>query len=157
MRTFVHLLLFAAAVVVAVGVFGPLVGTVDARNVQFSELRDGFASGRTLDQIGAHSGAFTTSLAIGLLGVAAVLLLAALVGSRILGWIAVIVGLVGLGVLTWRLDDRFDHELRSDYRHLLDGAWGLWLVGGGLVVALILLLVPRERRLPPPPPAGPRF
>ncbi|MGV9838129.1 hypothetical protein ACWDUL_28555 [Nocardia niigatensis] len=149
MRTFVHLLLFAAAIAVAVGVFGPLVSTVDARNVQFSDLREGFASGRTLDQIGAQSGSFVTSLAIGLLGVAAVLLLAALVGSRTLGWLAVLVGLAGLGVLTWRLDQNFDHELRTDYRHLLSGAWGLYLVGGGLVLSLLLLLVPRERRLPP--------
>ncbi|GAB0105816.1 hypothetical protein JMUB6875_47980 [Nocardia sp. JMUB6875] len=152
MRTFVHLLLFAAAIAVAVGVFGPLVGTVDARNVQFADLRDGFASGRTLDQIGAHSGAFYSSLAIGLLGVAAVVLLAALFGSRIVGWLGVIVGLAGLGVLTWRLDDRFDHELRSDWRHLLSGTWGLYLVGGGLLLSLLLLLIPRERRLPPPPP-----
>lgn len=155
MRTFVHLLLFAAAIAVAVGVFGPLVGTVDARNVQFSDLRSGFASGRSLDQIGAQSGSFTTSLAIGLLGVAAVVLVAALVGSRILGWIGVLVGLAGLGVLTWRLDQRFDHELRTDYRHLLSGTWGLYLVGGGLVLSLLLLLIPRERRLPPSP--GPGF
>ncbi|MGW5107382.1 hypothetical protein [Nocardia sp. NPDC004123] len=155
MRTFVHLLLFAAAIAVAVGVFGPLVGTVDARNVQFSDLRSGFASGRSLDQIGGHSGSFTTSLAIGLLGVAAVVLVAALVGSRILGWIGVLVGLAGLGVLTWRLDQRFDHELRTDYRHLLSGTWGLYLVGGGLVLSLLLLLIPRERRLSPPP--GPGF
>ncbi|MGW4120667.1 hypothetical protein [Nocardia sp. NPDC004711] len=155
MRTFVHLLLFAAAIAVAVGVFGPLVGTVDARNVQFSDLRSGFASGRSLDQIGGHSGSFTTSLAIGLLGVAAVVLVAALVGSRILGWIGVLVGLAGLGVLTWRLDQRFDHELRTDYRHLLSGTWGLYLVGGGLVLSLLLLLIPRERRLAPPP--GPGF
>ncbi|MTE12454.1 hypothetical protein [Nocardia aurantiaca] len=154
MRTFVHLLLFAAAIAVAVGVFGPLVGSVDARNVQFSDLRDGFPSGRSLDQIGAQSGAFMTSLAIGLLGVAAVLLLAALFGSRILGWIGVIVGIGGLGVLTWRLDQRFDQELRDDYRHLLGGAWGLYLVGGGLLLSLLLLLVPRERRLPPPPGPG---
>ncbi|MEU6584252.1 hypothetical protein [Nocardia sp. NPDC046763] len=155
MRTFVHLLLFAAAIAVAVGVFGPLVGTVDARNVQFTDLRNGFAPGRSLDQIGAQSGSFTTSLAIGLLGVAAVVLVAALVGSRILGWIGVLVGLAGLGVLAWRLDQRFDHELRTDYRHLLSGTWGLYLVGGGLVLSLLLLLIPRERRLPLSP--GPGF
>ncbi|MFJ9367557.1 hypothetical protein ACIRRA_24475 [Nocardia sp. NPDC101769] len=155
MRTFVHLLLFAAAIAVAVGVFGPLVGTVDARNVQFTDLRNGFAPGRSLDQIGAQSGSFTTSLAIGLLGVAAVVLVAALVGSRILGWIGVLVGLAGLGVLAWRLDQRFDHELRTDYRHLLSGTWGLYLVGGGLVLSLLLLSIPRERRLPLSP--GPGF
>ncbi|WP_458691220.1 hypothetical protein [Nocardia tengchongensis] len=155
MRTFVHLLLFAAAIAVAVGVFGPLVGTVDARNVQFTDLRNGFAPGRTLGQIGAQSGSFVTSLAIGLLGAAALVLVAALVGSRLIGWIGVLAGLAGLGVLTWRLDQRFDHELRTDYRHLLSGTWGLYLVGGGLLLSLLLLLVPRERRLAPPP--GPRF
>ncbi|MFF0607820.1 hypothetical protein ACFYUD_04015 [Nocardia tengchongensis] len=155
MRTFVHLLLFAAAIAVAVGVFGPLVGTVDARNVQFTDLRNGFAQGRTLGQIGAQSGSFVTSLAIGLLGAAALVLVAALVGSRLIGWIGVLAGLAGLGVLTWRLDQRFDHELRTDYRHLLSGTWGLYLVGGGLLLSLLLLLVPRERRLAPPP--GPRF
>ncbi|MFE3756494.1 hypothetical protein ACFXO9_19520 [Nocardia tengchongensis] len=155
MRTFVHLLLFVAAIAVAVGVFGPLVGTVDARNVQFTDLRNGFAQGRTLGQIGAQSGSFVTSLAIGLLGAAALVLVAALVGSRLIGWIGVLAGLAGLGVLTWRLDQRFDHELRTDYRHLLSGTWGLYLVGGGLLLSLLLLLVPRERRLTPPP--GPRF
>ncbi|MEV0467599.1 hypothetical protein AB0I30_11010 [Nocardia tengchongensis] len=155
MRTFVHLLLFVAAIAVAVGVFGPLVGTVDARNVQFTDLRNGFAQGRTLGQIGAQSGSFVTSLAIGLLGAAALVLVAALVGSRLIGWIGVLAGLAGLGVLTWRLDQRFDHELRTDYRHLLSGTWGLYLVGGGLLLSLLLLLVPRERRLAPPP--GPRF
>ncbi|MEC3916169.1 hypothetical protein [Nocardia sp. CDC160] len=155
MRTFVHLLLFAAAIAMAAGVFGPLVGSVDARNVQFDDLRNGFASGRTLDQIGSHSGSFVTSLAIGLLGVAAVVLLAALFGSRILGWVGVLVGLAGLGLLAWRLDDRFDHELRNDWRHLFSGTWGLYLVGGALVLSLLLLLIPRERRLPPPP--GPGF
>ncbi|MGW2662456.1 hypothetical protein ACWCW7_15950 [Nocardia tengchongensis] len=155
MRTFVHLLLFAAAIAVAAGVFGPLVGTVDARNVQFTDLRNGFAQGRTLGQIGAQSGSFVTSLAIGLLGAAALVLVAALVGSRLVGWIGVLAGLAGLGVLTWRLDQRFDHELRADYRHLLSGTWGLYLVGGGLLLSLLLLLVPRERRLAPPP--GPRF
>lgn len=151
MRTFVHLLLFAAAIAVAAGVFGPLIGTVDARNVQFTDLRDGFAQGPTLDQIGAHSGSFFTSLAIGLLGAAAVVLVAALTGSRSVGWLGVLAGLAGLGVLTWRLDQRFDHELRTDYRHLLSGTWGLYLVGGGLLLSLLLLLVPRERRLPPSP------
>ncbi|MFE3027042.1 hypothetical protein [Nocardia tengchongensis] len=155
MRTFVHLLLFVAAIAVAVGVFGPLVGTIDARNVQFTDLRNGFAPGRTLGQIGAQSGSFVTSLAIGLLGAAALVLVAALVGSRLIGWIGVLAGLAGLGVLTWRLDQRFDHELRTDYRHLLSGTWGLYLVGGGLLLSLLLLLVPRERRLAPPP--GPRF
>ncbi|MFE3799345.1 hypothetical protein KHQ06_15095 [Nocardia tengchongensis] len=155
MRTFVHLLLFVAAIAVAVGVFGPLVGTVDARNVQFTDLRNGFAPGWTLGQIGAQSGSFVTSLAIGLLGAAALVLVAALVGSRLIGWIGVLAGLAGLGVLTWRLDQRFDHELRTDYRHLLSGTWGLYLVGGGLLLSLLLLLVPRERRLAPPP--GPRF
>ncbi|WP_405484445.1 hypothetical protein [Nocardia sp. NBC_00511] len=147
MRTFVHLLLFVAAIVIAVGAFGPLVGSVDARNVQFDDIRNGFTNGWSLDQIGSHTGAFPTSLAIVLLGVAVVILLAALFGSRLAGWVGVLVGLATLGVLAWRLDDHFDHQLRTDYHHLLlSDTWGLYLVGGGLVVTLLLLLVPRERR-----------
>ncbi|MFI9505318.1 hypothetical protein [Nocardia sp. NPDC052566] len=145
MRTFVHLLLFACAIAIGVGAFGPLVGAVGARDVGFADLRNGFASGSSLEQVGDHSAAFFTSLTIGLLGVALVVLLAALFGARSVGWLGVLVGLAGLGVLAWRLDQRFDDQLRADYRHLLSGTWGLYLVGGGLVLALLLLLVPRER------------
>ncbi|WP_405137039.1 hypothetical protein [Nocardia sp. NBC_01388] len=145
MRTFVHLLLFACAIAIAVGTFGPLLGTVEARHVRLSDLRNGFGSGQTIDQAGNQSVSLVVSLAIVLLGVALVVLLAALFGSRVLGWLGVLAGLASLGVLTWRLDEQFDHELRTDYRTLLSGSWGLYLVGGGLVLAVLCLLAPRER------------
>ncbi|WP_067665100.1 hypothetical protein [Nocardia miyunensis] len=146
MRTFVHLLLLLCAIAVAVGTFGPLIGTVEARHVQLTELRDGFPAGRSLDQIQAQSVSLQTSLAIVLLGVAAVILLATLFGSRLLGWLSVLVGLAALGVLAWRLDSSLGDQIRNDYHHLFSGTWGLYAVGGGLIVALLCLLVPRERR-----------
>ncbi|MBL1074652.1 hypothetical protein JK358_09605 [Nocardia sp. 2] len=151
MRTYVHLLLFACAVAMAVGVLGPLVGSVDARDVRFSDLREGFDTGLTLDQVGGQSAALPMSLGIIMLGAALVVLIAALVGSRVLGWIGVLGGLACLGVLIWRLDERFDDLLRDDYRALLSGTWGLYLFGGGVALALLALLVPRERRRAPVP------
>ncbi|MEU0507465.1 hypothetical protein [Nocardia sp. NPDC005998] len=145
MRTFVHLLLLVCAVAVAFGAFGPLIGTIGARDVRLEDLRAGFGSGRSMDQIGAQSVPFQTSLAVVVVGVAVAVLLAALFGSRLIGWLGVVVGLAALGVLAWRLDEQFDQQLRSDYRDLLTGSWGLYLVGGGLVIALLSLLVPRER------------
>lgn len=154
MRTYVHLLLFAAAIAIAAGAFGPFVGTVGGRDVRFDDFRQGFESGRSLDQIGAQTVSFFSSLTLILLAVALVMLLAALFGSRVLGWLSVLVGVAALGVFAWRLFERFDDQLRDDYRHLLTGAWGLYLVGGALVVAFLSLLVPRERpsRSPALPP-----
>ncbi|MQY17653.1 hypothetical protein [Nocardia macrotermitis] len=146
MRTFVHLLLLVCAVAVAVGAFGPLIGTLEPRHVQLTELRDGFPAGRSLEQIQAQSVTLQTSLAVVILGVAAVLLLATLFGSRLLGWLAVLVGLATVGVLAWRLDSSFDKQIRADYHQLFSGTWGLYAVGGGVIVALLCLLVPRERR-----------
>ncbi|WP_024799372.1 hypothetical protein [Nocardia sp. BMG51109] len=145
MRTFVHLLLFVCAVAIAVGAFGPLIGTIDARDVRLDDLRNGFAADRTLEQIGGTSASLTSSLAIVVLVIAAIVLLAALFGSKALGWLGVLAGLAVLGVLAWRLDERFDDQLRNDYRNLLDGAWGLYLLGGGVLIALVSLLIPRER------------
>lgn len=145
MRTFVHLVLFACAVAIAVGAFGPLVGSVDARDVKLVDLRDGLPASRSLDQLGGQSASIHTSLALALLVIAAVVLLAALFGSRALGWLGVLAGLVAIGVLTWRLDQRYGDQLRDDYRHLLSGTWGLYLLGGGVIIALLALLVPRER------------
>ncbi|WP_280261328.1 hypothetical protein [Nocardia wallacei] len=145
MRTFVHLVLFACAVAIAVGTFGPLVGSVQARDVQLADLRDGFAAEQTLDQIAGQNTSIQSSLAIFLLVIAAIVLLAALFGSRAIGWIGVLAGLVVLGVVGWRLDERFGDQLRDDYRDLLGGAWGLYALVGGLIVALLALLVPRER------------
>lgn len=146
MRAFVHLLLFACAIAMAVGAFGPLIGTVEARDVRFADLRAGFAPGSTLDQIGEQSAPVPASLTIVLLGAAAVLLVAALIGSYGLAWLGVLGGLAALSVLTWRLNERFDDQLRADYRHLFTGAWGLYLFGGGLAIALLALLPTRERR-----------
>ncbi|QLY33197.1 hypothetical protein [Nocardia huaxiensis] len=151
MRTFVHLLLFACAIGMAVGVFGPLVGSVDARDVRFSDLREGFDTGLSLGQVGGQSASIVMSLAVLLLGVAGVILIAALTGARAIGWLGVLGGLALFGVLIWRLDERFGDQLRDDYRDLLTGAWGLYLFGGGLVLALLLLLVPRERQAAPVP------
>lgn len=149
MRTFVHLVLFVCAIVIAVGAFGPLIGSIEPHNVALIDLRDGFAAGRSMTQIGGHTVAFWTSVTVALLGSAAVVLLAALFGSRLVGWLGVVVGLATLAVLGWRLDDRFDQQLRHDYSHLLAGKWGLYLVGGGLVLTVLSLLVPRERRPKP--------
>jgi hypothetical protein len=148
MRTFVHLVLFACAIAMAVGAFGPFVDSVEARHVRFVDLRDGFEAGRSLNQIGSQAMTLQTSLTLVLLITAAVMLLAALTGLRSAGAVAVLAGLVALGLLAWRLDQRFDHQLRTDYQHLLTGAWGLYLFGGGVVVALLALLVPRERTVP---------
>ncbi|MCM6772067.1 hypothetical protein NDR87_02755 [Nocardia sp. CDC159] len=146
MRTFVHLVLFACAIVMAVGAFGPLIGPVQAGDVRLTDLRDGLPAGRSLDQIAGQSVSLQVSLAVLLLGIAAVVLLAALFGSRALGWLGVLAAIAALGVLTFRLNERFGQELRTDYRTLLDGAWGLYLFGGGALVALLCVLVPRERR-----------
>lgn len=154
MRTFVHLLLFACAIVIAVGTFGPLLGSVNARDVRLEDLRNGFDAGKTLDQVGHQSASFWSSLAVVLLGVAAVVLISALVGSRALGGLGVLAGLAALGVLAWRLYDSFDQQLRDDYRDLLNGSWGLYLVGGGLVVAFLALLFSRERVRPIGAPAA---
>ncbi|MGV9676057.1 hypothetical protein ACWDSJ_12320 [Nocardia sp. NPDC003482] len=146
MRTFVHLLLFACAIVMGVGAFGPLLGSLRARHVRLLDLRDGLPTDRGLDQLAGVSVEFYLSLALVLLCCAAVVLLAALTGSRLLGWLGVLAAIAALAVLTWRLDERFDDRLRHDYRHLLSGTWGLYLFGGATVVALLALLVPRERK-----------
>ncbi|NNH69595.1 hypothetical protein HLB23_06895 [Nocardia uniformis] len=144
MRGFVHLLLFACAIAMAVGAFGPLVGTIEARDVRFTDLREGFGA-HSLEQIGAQSAAVQASLAVVLLGVAVIVLVAALTGSRGLGWLGVLIGLAAIAVVAWRLNERFDEQLRADYRDLLSGTWGLYLFAGGLLLALVALLVPRER------------
>ncbi|MBF6327738.1 hypothetical protein [Nocardia transvalensis] len=145
MRTFVHLVLFACAIVMAVGAFGPLVGPLQARDVRLVDLRDGLPAGQSLDQLADRAAPLQTSLTLVLLCIATVVMLASLFGSRALGWLGVLAGLVALAALAWRLDERFDSQLRDDWRHLLDGTWGLYLFGGGVLVALLAVLVPRER------------
>ncbi|WP_067702974.1 hypothetical protein [Nocardia jejuensis] len=150
MRTSVHLLLFVCAIVMAVGVFFPLLGPIDARNVQFADLRNGFPTGSSLDQIGSQSGGFFGSLMAGLLGAALLILIAALSGFRLIGWVGNLAGLAGFGVLGWRLYQVAEQQLREDYRTLIEGSWGLYLVGGALVVSFFLLSSPRERRVSQP-------
>ncbi len=143
-----HLLLFVCAVAMAGGTFGPLVGTLGARDVRFADLRDGFAPDRALDQIGSRSVTFTSSLEVVLLGAAIAVLLAAMIGSYSLAWLGVLSGLATLLALAWRLNERFDQQLSTQYRDLFSGAWGLYLFGGGLIVALLLLMMRQERRFP---------
>ncbi|WP_306364093.1 hypothetical protein [Nocardia sp. CC227C] len=146
MRTSVHLLLFVVAIAMGVGAFGPLISTVQARDVRFEDLREGFAPGVTLEQLGEQNAALWSSLAIVLLGAAAAVMLAALTGSRGVAWLGILAGLAGLAALTWRLNERFDDQLRDSARDLFSGTWGLYLFGGGLLIALLAALAPRERR-----------
>ncbi|MCP9624157.1 Uncharacterised protein [Nocardia otitidiscaviarum] len=146
MRTSVHLLLFVVAIAMGVGAVGPLIGSVQARDVRFEDLREGFAPGVTLDQLAEQNATLWSSLAIVLLGSAAAVLVAALTGSRGLAWLGILAGLAGLATLTWRLNERFDDQLRDSARDLLSGTWGLYLFGGGLLIALLAALAPRERR-----------
>jgi small-conductance mechanosensitive channel len=145
MRAVVHLVLFACGVVMAVGAFGPFVGVVQARHIRLVDIRDGFATGIPLDGVQAQAAQLRASYTVVLLLVALVMLLAGLFGSRVLGWLAVLAGIAAIAVPAWRLDQRFDRQLRDDYQHLLTGTWGLYLFGGAVVVAVLALLVPGER------------
>ncbi|NNH71288.1 hypothetical protein HLB23_15700 [Nocardia uniformis] len=145
MRKSARLLLFASAIVMAVGAFRPLVGTIEARDVRFTDLREGFAAEDTLAQIGEQSAAITSSLALVLLGAAAAVLVAALTGWRGLASLGVLAGLAGLAALAWRLNERFGDQFSSDYRDLFSDTWGLYLFGGGLAVSALTVLGRRER------------
>ncbi|NGP07985.1 hypothetical protein G6038_21415 [Rhodococcus sp. 14C212] len=145
MRTFVHLVLFACAIAVAVGAFLPLVGEIQPSDVALVDLRDGFPTGITFEQVQTQAVTFYRSMTALLLLAALLLLVAALVGSRAVGWFGVIVGTGTTAMLLWRLDDRFGDFVRDNYANLLTGRWGLYLLGGGLLLALLALLVPKER------------
>ena len=146
MRTFVHLVLFACAIAVAVGAFFPVVGEIQPRDVALIDLRDGFPTGFTFEQVENQSVVFYKSATALLLLAAILLLVAALVGSRAAGWLGVIVGVGTSAVFLWRLDDRVGDFVRDNYDNVLSGRWGLYLVGGGLAIALLALLVPKERQ-----------
>ncbi|MFD9661286.1 hypothetical protein ACFWAY_06565 [Rhodococcus sp. NPDC059968] len=148
MRTFVHLVLFACAIAVAVGAFLPIVGEIRPSDVALVDLRDGFPAGFTFDQVENQAVVFYMSMTVLLLSAAVLLLVAALVGSRAAGWLGVIVGIGTTAVFLWRLDDRVGDFVRDNYDNLLSGHWGLYLVGGGLIIALLALLVPKERPAP---------
>jgi len=146
MRTFVHLVLFACAIAVAVGAFFPVVGEIQPRDVALIDLRDGFPTGFTFEQVENQSVVFYKSATALLLLAAILLLVAALVGSRAAGWLGVIVGVGTTAVFLWRLEDRVGDFVRDNYDNVLSGRWGLYLVGGGLAIALLALLVPKERQ-----------
>jgi len=145
MRTFVHLVLFACAIAVAIGAFLPVVGGIAPGDVAVIDLRDGFPVGVTVEQIESQAVTFYTSMTALLLGAAVLLLVAALVGSRAAGWLGVIVGIGTIAVFGWRLNDRVGDYLRDNYDTVLTDRWGLYLAGGGLIIALLALLVPKER------------
>ncbi|MFC9549728.1 hypothetical protein ACFTWF_02625 [Rhodococcus sp. NPDC056960] len=145
MRSFIHLVLFACAIAVAIGAFLPIVGGIAPGDVAVIDLRDGFPTGITVEQIGDQAVTFYKSMTVLLLGAAALLLVAALVGSRAAEWVAVIVGIGTIAVFGWRLDDRVGDYLRDNYDTVLTDRWGLYLAGGGLIVALVALLVPTGR------------
>lgn len=148
MRTVVHLVLFACAIAVAIGAFLPVVGGVAPGDVALIDLRDGFPTGITIEQIENQVVTFYTSMMVVLLGAAVLLLVAALVGARAAGWLGVIVGIGTLAVFGWRLNDRVGDDLRDNYGTVLTDRWGLYLAGGGLIIALVALVVPKERPRP---------
>ena len=145
MRSFIHLVLFACAIAVAVGAFLPVVGGITPGDVALVDLRDGFPTGITVEQIEDQAVTFYESMTALLLGAAGVLLVAALVGSRAAEWLGVIVGIGTLAVFGWRLDDGVGDYLRGNYDTVLTDRWGLYLAGGGLIVAFVALLVPKGR------------
>jgi len=145
MRSFIHLVLFACAIAVAIGAFLPVAWGIAPGDVAVIDLRDGFPSGITVEQIENQVVTFYESMTALLLGAAVLLLVAALVGSRAAGWLGVIVGVGTLAVFFWRLNDSVGDYLRDNYDTVLTDRWGLYLAGGGLIVALLALLVPKER------------
>ncbi|WP_213571377.1 hypothetical protein [Rhodococcus sp. USK13] len=145
MRAFVHLVLFACAIAVAVGAFLPILGETQPSDVALVDLRDGFPTGITFEQVENQAVVLHKSMTALLLLAAVLLLAAALVGSRAAGWLGVIVGIGTTAVFLWRLDDRVGDVVRDNYDDLISDRWGLYLAGGGLIVALLVLLVPKER------------
>ncbi|GCE38432.1 hypothetical protein Rhow_001484 [Rhodococcus wratislaviensis] len=146
MRSFIHLVLFACAIAVAIGAFLPVVGGITPGDVAVIDLRDGFPIGITdVEQIENQAVTFYKSMTALLLGAAALLLVAALVGSRAAEWLGVMVGIGTLAVFGWRLNDRVGDYLRDHYDSVLTDRWGLYLAGGGLIVAFVALLVPKGR------------
>ena len=146
MRSFIHLVLFACAIAVAIGAFLPVAGGITPGDVAVIDLRDGFPTGITdVEQIENQAVTFYKSMTALLLGAAALLLVAALVGSRAAEWLGVMVGIGTLAVFGWRLNDRVGDYLRDNYDSVLTDRWGLYLAGGGLVVAFVALLVPKGR------------
>lgn len=145
MRTFVHLVLLLCGIAVAIGSFLSVLDGVKPRNVRLEDLRDGFPAGSSIEQIGGQSVKFYLSMAILLLAAAVFILIAALVGSRLAGWIGIIVGLGTLGTFYYRVNDQFDNIVRENYSTMVTNQTGFILTAGGLVIALLACLVPRTR------------
>ena len=145
MRAFVHLLLFACGIAIGVGAFLPLLGDIELRDLAIADLRNGIPSGRTLDQLGASAASFGRSAIVPVLVAALLILLAGLSGSRLAGWLGLLLGWGTIGVAAWRMAGPYGEIVRAGYRDLLH-PWGLGLVCGGLALALLALLGPPERR-----------
>jgi predicted phage tail protein len=145
MRTWVHFVLLLCGIAVGIGAFLPIMQGTNPTNVAIDDLRNGFPAGWALEQIGDQSVTFYKSMAMLLVIAAVLILLSALVGSRILGWLGVIVGAITLGASFFRVDERFGDQFRDQASNLLSNQMGLNLLVGGLVVALLACLVPREK------------
>ncbi|MBP1160571.1 hypothetical protein [Rhodococcus sp. PvR099] len=145
MRTWVHFVLLLCGIAVGIGAFLPIMQDVTPTDVGIDDLRNGFPAGWALEQLGDQSVAFYKSMAMLLVISAALILLSALVGSRALGWVGIIVGVITLAAFFFRVNERFGDEFRDHASNLLSNQMGLNLVAGGLVVALFACLVPREK------------
>nr|WP_271212897.1 hypothetical protein [Rhodococcus wratislaviensis]GLK39689.1 hypothetical protein GCM10017611_65600 [Rhodococcus wratislaviensis] len=105
--------MFACAIAVAVGAFRPAAWGIAPGDVAVIDLRDGFPTAVTVEQIENQAVTFYKSMMALLLGAAVLLLVAALVGSRAAGWLGVIVGIGTLVVFFWRLNDLVCEYLRT--------------------------------------------
>jgi hypothetical protein len=145
MRTWVHFVLLLCGIAVGIGAFLPIMQAVTPTDVEIDDLRNGFPAGWALEQLGDQSVTFYKSMALLLVIAATLILLSALVGSRTLGWIGVVVGVITMATFFFRVNERFGDEFRDQASNLLSNQMGLNLVAGGLVVALLACLVPREK------------
>ncbi|MFD4182396.1 hypothetical protein [Rhodococcus sp. NPDC058514] len=145
MRTWVHFVLLLCGIAIGIGAFLPIMRGTEPTNVEIDDLRNGFPAGWALEQLGDQSVTFYKSMALLLLIAAALILLSALTGSRILGWLGILAGAITLGAFFFRVDERFGDQFRDQASNLLSNQTGLNLVAGGLVVALLACLVPREK------------
>ncbi|MCZ4590064.1 hypothetical protein O4328_41655 [Rhodococcus opacus] len=105
--------MFACAIAVAIGAFRPVAWGIAPGDVAVIDLRDGFPTAVTVEQIENQAVTFYKSMMALLLRAAVLLLVAALVGSRAAGWLGVIVGIGTLVVFFWRLNDLVGEYLRT--------------------------------------------
>jgi hypothetical protein len=124
MRTFSRVIAFLLAIALVGCTYLPWVGTVSVHQIAFSTL---------ISPGNARPGTWWTSLAIGLLGAALLMLLASLFGSRML---LVIGGLLAVGLPTaWLLVNILTDRGEVLVSNVRAGAWG------SIAVGLIALLV----------------